>query len=236
MAGGFLRLPFHTYSPLSDLNPCLATPACPTNTGNRCPFLSHWLAGERRAPPLSACGHDGGGGGGLRKRFHSPSLRPPSPVPASPRTDEKSRGAPSWEANPGAFSPSGLLSGLAKTHELANGRSALKAGLCPPWRAPQSGLALPCLCLGVCTRRLFTRRPPQWGHPWKRLAQAQWEPSWMTLEAVPLGWASEAEARWPGRSGMPSRIGMEGAGSRASSSSGVLFKDWEALPSSFFKL
>lgn len=45
---------FILYSPLSDLNPCLATPACPTNTGNRCPFFSHQLAGEWRASPLRA--------------------------------------------------------------------------------------------------------------------------------------------------------------------------------------
>lgn len=123
----------------------------------------------------------------------------------------KREGAPSWEASPGASSPSGLLSGLAKSHELASWRRAFKAGLRPPWQAPQSRLALP---VPGSLYRAFVHTP-QWGQPWKRLTQAQWEPSGMTLEAGPLGWASETEARWPGRS-RPARMGREGAGKLAS--------------------
>lgn len=104
-------------------------------------------------PPLSAVAMTGA----LRRSRHSPGLSPPSPSSASPGSDEKSRGAPSWEADPGAFSPSGLLSRLAKPHKLANCRTAFKAGLRPPWQAPQSCLALLCLCLGVCVRHSFTR-------------------------------------------------------------------------------
>jgi hypothetical protein len=108
---------------------------------------------------------------------------------------------PSWEADPGAFSALALLSGLAKSHELANSRrSAFKAGLRPPWQMPQSCLALLCLCLGVCTGHLFTRLS---GDIPGRGSQAQWELSWMTLEAGPLGWASGTGARWLGRGRTP---------------------------------
>lgn len=108
--------------------------------------------------------------GALRRSHHSPGLNPPSPSSASPGSDEKSRGAPSREANPGAFSPSGLLSGLAKPHKLANCRTAFKAGLRPPWQAPQSCLAFALPVPGsLCEAFVHT---PQWGHPWKRLTLA----------------------------------------------------------------
>ena len=135
--------------------------------------FSQPLASRRVACfPAEGCSPDGGARGGARRSHHSPGPSPPPPSSASPGSDEKNRGAPSWEANPGAFSAAGLLSGLAKPHKLANWRTAFKAGLRPPWQAPQSCLAVLCLGLGVRARKFV--HTPQWGHPWKRLTLAHW--------------------------------------------------------------
>lgn len=159
--------------------------------------------------------------GGPRSH-HSPGQSPPSPSSASPGTDEKNRGAPSWEANPGTFFPAGLLSGLAKPHKLANWRTAFKAGLRPPWQAPQSCLALLCLGLGVRARHSFTRLSgdiPGSDSHWHTRGRATW-----------VGVRSRVQVAWAEQN---DRVGMEGVGKRASSSRTV-FKDWETLPDSYF--
>lgn len=101
----------------------------------------------------------------------------------------------------GFLSALALLSRLAKSHELANWKSAFKAGPSPSLAdaSKPSCFALP---VPGSLYRAFVHTP-QWGHPWKQLTEAQWELSWMTLEAGPLGWASGTGARWLGRSRQP---------------------------------
>lgn len=133
----------------------------PHKHGKPLPF-SQPLASRREACfPTEGSSRHGVGVGALRGSLYSPGLSPQVPSPGLHLLGlvkrEGGGGGTLLGGRSGAFSALALLSRLAKSHELANWRSAFKAGLRPPWQMPQSRLALLCLCLGVCTGHLFTR-------------------------------------------------------------------------------